>query len=337
MKGLSEFDLIRDHFAPLARTNPGALGLGDDVAILAGTDIIVTKDQMIAGVHFLADDPLDLVAQKLLRVNVSDLTAKGVRAEGYLLACAWPADIKDVDIAAFARGLERDQRRYSCVLYGGDTTRHTDHSAPLTLSATFFGRRTGRDPHDIGIVPRDEAGQGEDVYVTGTIGDAGLGLMVCQGHYQPDTEDRDFLVGRYRLPEPRVTFGSALATFASAALDVSDGLIADAGHIAQRSRVDIEILLGDLPVSAPAAQWVSDQDDEDKARHELACSGDDYEILFTAPTGLRRSVEMAAKASKTQVTRVGRTFLPVGEDGAVRVRGHRGDLVAAGAGGFRHF
>ncbi len=333
----SEFDLIRDHFAPLTRANPGALSLGDDVAILAGTDIIVTKDQMIAGVHFLADDPLDLVAQKLLRVNISDLTAKGVRAEGYLLACAWPAATNEADIGTFARGLEHDQRRYGCILYGGDTTRHTDQSAPLTLSATFFGRRTGRDPHDIGIVPRDEAGKGEDVYVTGTIGDAGLGLMVCQGQYRPNAEDRDYLVGRYRLPEPRVTFGSALATFASAALDVSDGLILDAGHIARQSRVDIEILLGELPVSAPAAQWLSDQNDDNKARHYLASAGDDYEIAFTAPTGLRRSVEMAAQASKTQVTRVGRTFLAVGKEGRVRVRGRHGDCLATGAGGFRHF
>lgn len=226
MKG--EFLIIRDFFAPLAAEAPGAFGLTDDAALIG--DFVVTKDMLIEGVHFLKTDPMDLVARKLVRVNVSDLAAKGAKPIGYFLACAWPSGVKRTAIEDFARGLKEDQTRYKIALYGGDTTRHAAAAGALTLSATFFGAA----PRS-GMVRRDGATAGDDLFVSGAIGDAGLGLAALQKLEKFSAADRDYLSGRYRLPEPRVTLGGALPGLANASIDVSDGLLADAGHLAERA------------------------------------------------------------------------------------------------------
>lgn len=294
----SEFDIIAAHFAPLAR-EAGAFGLKDDVAVLPKGDYVVTKDMIIEGVHYLASDPLDLVARKLVRVNLSDLAAKGAKPLGYLLACGWAKKTTLADIALFAHGLRTDQDLFKISLFGGDTTRQRG-SGPVVLSATFFGA-----PPRAGVVRRVGASVGDDLWVSGTIGDAGLGLAVAQKRESVARGDKDALIARFRLPDPRVTLGGALAGVATAAIDVSDGLVADAGHIAAASGVRLAIDVARLPLSAAAAAWVGAQDDADVARARLAGCGDDYEILFTAPPASRRAVEMAAKLSKTAVCRIG--------------------------------
>jgi thiamine-monophosphate kinase len=161
-----------------------------------------------------------------LRVNLSDLAAKGAKPAGYLLGCVWPSSVKRQDIELFVSGLREDQATFDICLYGGDTAVHGAKGAPLTLSATFFGA-----PPKQGLTRRDGAAPGDDLYVSGTIGDAGLGLRALKREVQLTTVDKASLAGRYHLPQPRLRLGAAIAGLASAAIDVSDGLIADSAPL----------------------------------------------------------------------------------------------------------
>lgn len=323
-----EFDIIRKFFAPLSKGVDGAYALTDDAALVAGGDFIVTADMMIEGVHFLKNTPLDLAARKLIRVNLSDLAAKGAKPIGYFLTCAWPHAANREDIAHFAKGLEADQEEFRVALYGGDTTRHQAAKAPLTLSATFFGSAPRQ-----GMIRREGAAPGDDIYVSGTIGDAGLGLAALKKQERFSTDDRDFLIARYRLPEPRITLGGALAGVASAAIDVSDGLIADTGHIAETSQCAIDISAPSIPLSEAARTWRDGQESANAAYGRLAAGGDDYEILFSAPPRARRAVEMAATLSKTPVARIG-----VASRGAgVRLLDAEGEEILVEHRGYDHF
>ena len=323
-----EFDIIRRLFAPLAKDAPGAFRLEDDAALVPEGEHVVTKDVIVAGVHFLEKDPLDLVARKLLRVNLSDLAAKGVRPVGYFLGCVWPKSAGAEQIAKFAEGLAADQEQYRIALFGGDTTKHRASSAPLTLSATLFGA-----PPRQGMIRRSGARAGDDVYVTGAIGDAGLGLAALEKRETFSKLDRDYLAARYRLPEPRLMLGGALAGHATAAIDVSDGLLADAGHLARASGVGVEIAAEDMPLSEAGRGWLAKQEDRGAALARLASSGDDYEILFTAPFALRRAIDMTGKVSKTRVTRIGQCVKGPG----VAFLDAAGAPISAPSAGFDHF
>lgn len=325
---MNEFQVIREIFAPLAANARGAFGLRDDAAQLDEEAYVVTKDLMVAGVHFLPRDPLDLVARKLLRVNLSDLASKGAKPIGYFLGCVWPSNIKREAIELFAAGLKEDQETFKIALFGGDTTVHGAKGAPLTLSATFFG-----SPPKQGVTRRGGAAAGDDLYVTGTIGDAGLGLKALRKEEKFTTVDKASLAGRYHLPEPRLRVGAAIAGLASASIDVSDGLLADAAHLAAASGLKAEIEAGRMPLSSAARSWLKGQSSTDKALAALAGFGDDYEILFAAPSSLRRSVSMAAKASRTAVTRIG--SMSRGE--GVSFVDAEGETIASGPAGYDHF
>ncbi len=324
---MNEFDIIGDLFAPLASAD-GSFGLVDDAALLDKSDYVVTKDIMVAGVHFLPKDPLDLVARKLLRVNLSDLAAKGAKPAGYFLGCVWPQNIKREQIELFVSGLKEDQETFTLPLFGGDTTAHNAKTAPLVLSATLFG-----SPPKQGMTLRGGASAGDELYVSGTIGDAGLGLAALKKELKFTTVDKASLAGRYHLPEPRLTLGAALAGLASASIDVSDGLLADAGHIAEASGLRAEIDAGAIPLSPAAQGWLKNQDDYFAAVASLAGFGDDYEILFSAPPELRRSVTMAANASRTEVVRIG--TLKRGE--GVALLDENGDAIKVASPGYNHF
>lgn len=325
---MGEFDIIREYFAPLTADAPGAFNLMDDAALTGDGPFVIAKDMMIAGVHFLPRDPLDLVARKLLRINLSDLAAKGAKPIGYLLSCAWPANTTAARIAQFAEGLREDQAQFKIALYGGDTTKHAAKSGPLTVSATMLGT-----PPKQGMTPRSGARPGDDLYVSGVIGDAGLGLSVLKKEIRVTPVDKASLAGRYHLPEPRLTLGAALAGFATAAIDVSDGLVADAEHIARASGLRAEIDAVSIPRSSAAGAWIATQSNRWKALAALASFGDDYEILFSAPPELRRSVMVAAKASRTEVTRIG--TLKRGEGAALL--DENGREISVQAQGFDHF
>ena len=324
---MSEFDIIREVFAPLTSNAPGGFDLTDDTALL-DNGLVLTKDLMVSGVHFLPRDPLDLVARKLLRANLSDLAAKGAKPIGYLLGCVWPANIKRETIELFAAGLSADQAQYRIDLYGGDTVVHVAKSAPLTLSLTAFGIEPKK-----GITRRSGASSGDDIYVSGTIGDAGLGLAALKKLHKFSPVDKASLSTRYQLPEPRLSLGSAIAGLATASIDVSDGLMADAEHIAEASGLRIEIDAIAIPRSTAGALWVGAQGNRWKAIAALATFGDDYELLFSAPPSMRRSVTVAAKASRTEVARIG--TLKRGE--GVALLDEKGHEIKMPSKGFDHF
>jgi thiamine-monophosphate kinase len=277
----SEFSLIAELFAPLAAA-PGAFGLKDDAAAIPprpGHDLVVTTDTVIAGVDFFATDPPELIAGKALRVNLSDLAAKGAVPAFYLLNLSLPGLPERPWLEDFARGLAADQKEFGLTLLGGDTGLTP---GPLCISITAFGHvPEGK------MIRRNGARPGDGIFVTGTIGDSGGGLAIIKGEGEElSAAHRDHLIARYLLPQPR--FDVALRSVASAALDISDGLIADLDHIAQASGVRVAIEAERIPRSpALRALW----GETPEAILRAATAGDDYEIAFTAtsaPPGCTR-------------------------------------------------
>jgi thiamine-monophosphate kinase len=326
-----EFELIRRFFAPLARAQPGALGLIDDAALLeptAGCELVITTDCVVAGVHFPEDEAAGLIARRLLRVNLSDLAAMGARPVGYLLDAAFPDSIDEDWLAVFASGLAADQKSYGISLLGGDTVATP---GPLTLSVTALGEvRSG------GALRRDAAKSGDRVFVSGTIGDGVLGLRVVKGGLAGlSAPHRDFLADRFHLPQPRVALGMALVgderpVPAHAALDVSDGLVADLGHICNASGVAAVIEAVAVPLSDAARAALSD---DPALLTTILTGGDDYELVFTAPSEAAATLAELSRSLDLPITEIGRI-----EGGAgVRVIDADGRDLALPDGGYHHF
>ena len=321
---LGEFERIRRFFGPLA--GPGGLGLLDDAAVVdcrAGRRLVVTADAIVAGVHYFPDDPPALIARKLLRVNLSDLAAMGARPLHYLLTTALPATLGADWVGEFARGLAEDQRRFEIDLLGGDSVAT---SGPAVLSLTAIGEvAEGME------IRRRGALAGDLVWVSGTIGDAFLGLALLHGAYpQLAPEYRSRLIGRFRIPDPRVDLGCRLAGIAHAMIDVSDGLIGDLGHICETSHVAAVVELGSLPLS-PAARIIVDR--EPGVRTDLAAGGDDYELLFTAPPRLTKVIGDLSLVLSTPITQIGK--IEAGE--GVRLVDPEGQCIPVDHSGYRHF
>ncbi len=312
----AEFALIARHFRPLA--GPGALDLQDDAAVLApppNRELVLTCDAMVAGVHFLPDDPPDLVGRKLLRVNLSDLAAKGATPIGYLMTVSTPRDTPDAWFAGFVAGLAQDQREYGATLLGGDTT---STPGPISLSLTLIGHvAPGQAVH------RSGAQAGDGIWVTGTIGDGALGLAVARGQLSDPT---GHLLSRYRLPQPRV--GLAIAGIASAGMDISDGLMQDLGHICRASSLTAEVDAARVPLSDSArsagSEWLP----------TCLAGGDDYELLLGVPSGREAALEQAAREAGMAVTRIGHFRSGPPE---VIVRGIDGKPMPLAKEGWSHF
>lgn len=322
---MDEFDIIARHFAPLA-TAAGAFGLKDDAAAIParpGFDLIVTTDQIAEGTDFFKHDPPATIAKKALRVNLSDLAAKGASPEFYLLTIGLPQGMTEEWLADFAAGLKSDQEKYSISLLGGDTSAT---EGPLAIGVTAFGFvPQGR------IVKRGGARPGDAVYVTGVIGDSAGGLAIFKREKHALTEaQRDQLVARYRVPEPPVDFGKHfLEGFATASVDVSDGLIADIGHVAAASNLGIEIDAAAIPRSdALRAFWGDGPDVIIRA----AIAGDDYQIAFTADPVRDSDIRAAAAQADISVTRIG-----AARAGNGVVLQHLGRPLAVSKSGYRHF
>lgn len=317
-----EFELIADLFAPLSGGDARALGLADDAAVIPqrdGYETVVTTDTMVAGIHFLDIEEPETVARRLLRVNLSDIAAKGAEPVAYFLNLTLAADISDGWLEAFARGLRTDQERYGLVLLGGDTT-HT--TGPLTLSITLMGEA----PRGT-AVRRSGARDGDVVMVSGTVGDAFLGLAALQA----GEAAAGGLIERFQLPEPRLGLGLALRGIATAMADISDGLVADLGHICEAGGLGAEIDAAAAPLSREAHDRVATGQADLAA---LLTGGDDYELVFTVPPDRQSDALSAAAAAAVAVTSVGR--MSSGRAGVV-VTGPDGRPMAFDRPGYRHF
>ena len=325
---LGEFGRIARYFKPLAAGFAGARGLADDAAVFGvpdGRELVVTVDAMVAGVHFLPGDAAEDVAAKLLRVNLSDLAAMGAEPYAYTLVTALPKDLPEEWLAGFARGLGEDQRRYGIALAGGDSV---STAGPVTLSVTAMGLVPAGQ-----ALPRGGGRPGDAVFVTGSIGDAALGLQVAFGTLDvADAEARAHLLGRLRRPEPRTGVGPRLRGVAAACLDVSDGLVADLAHLAEESGCAAVLEAGRVPLSAAARAVIGG----DPGRLATALTGgDDYELLFSAPVEHRDAVAAVAAEAGVAITEIGR--LEAGEAGRVTVLDGAGAPLDLPARGWTHF
>lgn len=322
-----EFALIAEIFAPLAKADAGSFGLTDDAAIIAppaGKDLVVTADMMIAGVHFFADDAPDMIARKLMRVNLSDLAAKGAIPHGYLLTVALPRTVTMAWLRKFSSGLALDQGEFGFNLLGGDTTA-TD--GPLCLSLTAMGWVARSQ-----MVRRAGAKIGDDIYVSGTIGDAALGLALRSGQGIAGLPDihNDFLLGRYLLPEPRNHLVPALTGLAHAAIDISDGLVADLGHVLHASCVGAMVQVSEIPLSGATCAAL---ELHAVTLEGLISGGDDYELLFTCLPEHREKLAEISLRTGVGLTRIGQ--ITPGQ-GAVFVD-QTGARIIPQQKGYRHF
>lgn len=297
----AEDRLIATYFRPLA-THPGAFDLADDAAAIApppGCDLVLKTDGVISGVHFFPDDPAEMVARKALRINLSDLAAKGAAPLGFLLSIGLPAGLPADWLKDFARGLREDAEHYGCSLLGGDT----DHSPG---AITVYIAALGTVPHGA-MVRRKGARPGDLVVATGTIGDAALGLLLrrdaaAAGRWQLDAAMRDHLLGRYLLPQPRTAIAEALRRHASAAMDVSDGLAGDLAKLCRASGVAADIAVADVPLSWAARQAVAA---EPALIETILTGGDDFEVIATVAPDRLEALRQEAAAAGVTVTRVG--------------------------------
>lgn len=320
-----EFDRIERYLAPLAVGWPGAFGLRDDAAIItptAGCDLVVTTDTMVAGVHFIGDEPAALIARKLLRVNLSDIAGMGAAARCYTLNLALPSSIEDAWLADFAAGLAVDQAAFDVALAGGDSV---SIPGPMCLTVTAFG-----EVKQGSALRRGGARPGDRIFVSGTIGDGALGLRALRGDLPMLGEaDRDWLADRYRLPQPRLAAGARLVGLATAAMDVSDGLVGDLGHIADVSGVAGVVECDRVPLSEAAGNTVAGTPD---LREIILTGGDDYELLFTVPAKAGPAVAALSTTLGLPMTAIG--FIEAGA--GVRVLDGQGQPMTFAATGYTH-
>jgi thiamine-monophosphate kinase len=298
----NEDRLIARHFKPLA-TTPGAFGLTDDAAAFRpppGHELVVTVDAIVGGVHFYPNDPPDAVARKALRVNLSDLAAKGATPAGFLLTLALPKGVSGRWLETFAWALGSDARRYGCPLFGGDTV-YTP--GPLMASVMAFGVVPSR-----GMVRRAGARVGDHIFVSGTIGDAALGLMLRgapkrAARWKLSAAQRRYLTDRYHVPQPRNALALAVRKYASAAMDVSDGLAGDLAKLCRVSGVAAAVEAARVPFSG-AARAVLKSDAALVSK--MLSGGDDYEIVCTVRPAKLKAFQSAARAAGVPVTDIGR-------------------------------
>ena len=316
--------------APLAQGFAGAFGLQDDCAVVTpapGTELVLKVDPVAEGVHFLSDDAPEDIAWKALAVNVSDLAAKAARPLGYLMALSFPEAPSAGWLSRFAAGLAEAQARFGCHLIGGDTDRRP---GPLTVTMTVIGEvERGR------MVRRGTARAGDAVFVSGTLGDAALGLalrnkpaLAAAWGLTPD--EAEHLRRRYARPEPRLALAGALRDHASAAMDISDGLAKDLGRLCAASGCGAAVRFTDVPLAIAAAKALAA---DPALAQRIVAGGDDYEILATAPAAQATAFQAAAAAAGIPVTSIGLTTAGTG----IVIEGRDGQALSLGRSGWDHF
>lgn len=315
----SEFDLISRHF-----TRPAAnavLGVGDDCALVDvtnGMDLTVSTDTMVSGTHFFPDVDPEHLGHKALAVNLSDIAAMGAMPYWAMLALTVP-NVDHEWLAAFAKGFFDLAAEYNVSLIGGDTTR-----GPLTLTVTIMGEVPAG-----AALRRSGAKAGNDIWVSGTVGDAALAVAHRHGKVVLTESDYHEAVMRLYEPTPRVALGQALRGMATSAIDISDGLLADLGHICRLSGVGATVELGSIPVSAIGARHFQ----SDAGRTAIVAGGDDYELCFTAPANSRESIAELTDMLGVPLTRIGQVKRGKG----VSLLGADGKAVKVDGRGYDHF
>lgn len=314
----TEFDIIARHFTrPTSHT---LLGIGDDAALIKATpgcELVVSTDMLVSGVHFFAHADPDKLGHKTLAVNLSDMAAMGAEPRWAMLAVALPA-IDESWINHFSRGFFRLALEYAVDLIGGDTTR-----GPLCLALQIIGEV----PSGM-TLRRDGAQAGDDVWVSGKLGEAALGLAHLQGKIELDARGAEICLRRLHTPQPRVALGRALRGVASAAIDISDGLLADLEHIATRSGVGAEVEIGLLPRPDVMSEIA-----ENELRQAVLAGGDDYELCFCAPAARQQTIAAIAQQLQLPLTKIGRIVVGDG----VRAIDDNGREFQGSVRGFDHF
>ncbi len=323
---MDEFGFIAKHLSVLA--GPEGLDLKDDVAVWPapkGLDIVMNMDTLIEGIHF-PDGKFDAqIAEKLIRVNISDLVAKGADPSGYLLSLALSKKVEEANLEEFCQGLVDAQQRYGISLWGGDTTRV---SGKNVLTVTLIGTvPKGKS------VLRSGANPGDLVCVSGHIGDSYLGLKLLLNQIHASDYQSTYLKNIYHMPEPPFALRTAIRKFATAALDISDGLLADAAHLASASHVGIDIFLTTIPLSIESTKWVLGERDHLKARLKLAAGGDDYQVLLTLPENKFAALKRQAIRANISLTVIGKITKRLG----VRCLDSQGNEVVVDKAGYKHF
>ena len=325
-RSVNEFGLISKYFTPLTNACAGALGLTDDAALVShepGYEIVVTCDALVCGVHFRSEDEPEDVAARALRVNLSDLAAMGSRPVSYLLALAAPADITETWLERFVAQLALDQKTYQLNLIGGDTVMTP---GPLTLSITALGRIPKGQ-----ALTRAGAKAGDRIFVSGNIGDASLGLKLLRGELESLTKTQATgLKTRFLRPEPRIALGQALIGIAHAVTDVSDGLVADLGHICALARVGAQLNVSSIPLSTGARAALDMAPD---LLPNFLSFGDDYELVFTAPAAARDALARIASSIGVMITEIGEVVDTPG----VVVLDTDGSEIRIQKAGYQHF
>ena len=321
-----EFETISRYFAPLSETEPGAFDLTDDAAIIdppSGQSLVVTTDALVAGVHFFPTDQAQDIAAKLLRVSLSDLASMGAAAAYYSLSMAVPPDQDSTWFKAFSDGLAENQNEFGLTLIGGDTV---STAGPLTLSLTalgFIDKGKG--------VRRNGAKVGDGIWVSGIIGDGALDLLAVKNKLTGlSDEECGYLIERYHRPVPRTRLGPNLIDNAHAMIDVSDGLVADLGHICEASDVGADIQISDIPLSQAAKKALGNNRE---LLDSILGGGDDYELLFTADPSFEGIAASIADKSGVVLTMIGE----VSQTKEIRLIDAKGQEYASLQKGFTHF
>ncbi|MDR3326468.1 MAG: thiamine-phosphate kinase [Rhodospirillaceae bacterium] len=319
-----EFSIISDIFAPLTKHYSGALELTDDAALIDapnGHQWVITTDSIVEGIHFLKKDSPDLIARKLVRVNLSDLAAMGAKPFAILLATCFSKDITKEWVELFASGIKRDCEEFSLVLIGGDTVAT---NGPLTFTMTAIGSLKTQS-----ALLRSNARLGDDIWVSGTIGDAAFGLMIEQNEIQSlDLESKNQLLSRYQLPLPRTSLGQSLVGIAHAAIDISDGLVGDLEHICKTSSVGAEIKITKIPLSDAVKKALKFGNIE-----RVLTGGDDYELLFSASFDQVRSINIIGQELGLRLTIIGK----IKDQDGVSVIEKDGHVISLKERGYQHF
>jgi len=294
---MKEFKRIKKFFSPLAKSRINGTSLDNDAALLELSslkNLVVTTDTLVEKIHFGLTDSPYLIAKKLMRINLSDLAAMGSSPLAYLLNLALPKKVTDQWLGRFALGLKEDQKKYNVFLAGGDTVATT---GPIVLSLTAFGSNQKGLYHK-----RSGAKEGDFIFVSGTVGDSALGLVSIKKELKIPKKDREFLIQKYFLPEPRISLGEKLLTIASSAIDVSDGLAQDINHICVSSGIGAQLFFSKLPISSSAKLLLKNYP---KFKKKILNGGDDYEIVFTASSELEKKIKALSKRTRIKITKIG--------------------------------